>query len=1530
MFFISKSKYICLLILIKIKMRKNLLFSFLLCIVVFYTFTNNSDNISNAKAWNNCASCHSNGTGTTTVVDSIILKHPVTGAIMTGYYPDSTYTIKMVASNSSGVSTLSHFGFQLRAVNSITSAIVGTYTGTLPTNTGVSSGFLTQSVKQSNTAGKYEITATWKAPSTSIPNISFQSVVNAVNNDNNSTGDAYTSSVMTQTLPVLGIISTLSCGTGSLTGSLTSGTAASGVSYSVPYTGGNGGAHNGNIVASTGVTGLTATLTAGSFVSGSGNLSYTITGTPSNAGTATFPINIGTKTCNITIAVTAPVGSIATLSCGTATNNGTLTNGTAASGVNSVIAYTGGNTGTHTGQTVTSSSVLGLTATLAAGSFANGAGNLTYNITGTPTSAGTANFALNIGGQSCNLAVNVNPIVGTITALNCAGAKTTGSLIGGTIASGVSVKVPYTGGNSGVHAGQSVNSTGVTGLTASLNSGSFVTGADSVLYNISGTPASSGTASFALNIGGKTCTYNITVVPPVGVVTTLDCSNGTTTGNMAAGIPASGVSFSVPYVGGNNGTYSSQADTSTGVLGLTATASSGILANGAGNIVFTVTGTPLTAGNAVFAITLGGQTCNYTINIGAGTISTLTCASGTATGTLVSGVAASGASFSIPYTGGNGGGHNGQTVNSTAVTGLTATLPSGIFNTGSGNIDYTITGTPSAQGNAVFALNIGGKSCTYTYAVVGGAISAINCNGSVITDTLISTQAATGVSFKIPYTGGNGGSHPSLSITSTGVTGLTATLGAGNYVIGADSLTFYVTGTPNTTGTADFFINISGKSCLFSMTVIPPVGVISALNCANGTSFGSMNEGTIASGVSFNIPYTGGNLGTHSGQIVSSTGVTGLTANLAGGLFANGSGTLSYTVSGTPIGNGLATFTLNIGGKTCNYSLNVKLPIGTITTLDCGTGTSIGNLNANTSATGVSFTIPYTGGNGGLYAVNTAISTGVTGLTATKTADTFKTGNGSITYTVTGTPSTFGTANFNLSIGGQTCAYSIVVNYPFGTISALNCANGATSGILIKNEVATGISIVIPYSGGNKGTYTAQSIASTGVLGLTASLDADTFELGSGNLIYAISGTPTNKGQAIFLLNIGGRSCTYNANVILPVGTVSTLTCDSMKLKFSEPFMATIPLAGVSLTMPYTGGNGGTYSAQSVTSNGVTGLTATLNSGILKTGDSFVTININGVPASSGVAEFSFNLGGRSCNYNIGIDALKVGTITSLECADGKSGGLLYQGINSTGASFTLPYNGGNRGYHDGQIVQSSGVSGLTATLTKGQFAIGFGMLTYTISGTPASVGVASFNLFIGGESCVYNIDVRNPQGVISGLNCGNGSTNTDIQVGRLNNGITMKIPYIGGNGGLYNGQTLNSSGVTGLIATLSPGNFNIGAGDLVFLLSGTSTSAGNANFTIDMGTQRCIYPVKVSGGTGGIQNANEIIEVIKSNNIITVKNHTEKMDYSIVDMTGKTIAKGELKKQDAQIDLGTQNTSTGIIFLILTDSKGSYSYKLN
>jgi len=408
-----------------------------------------------------------------------------------------------------------------------------------------------------------------------------------------------------------GDVPVLNCSSATNNGTLNATTAASGVTSVISYTG-NGGTHNGQVVSSTGVTGLTATLQAGTFANGNGNLTYTITGTPATSGTASFALNIEGKTCTLTRNVLLPVGVISTLECSSATNNGTLTGTITASGVSSVISYTGGNGGTHNGQVVSSTGVTGLTATLQAGTFANGNGNLTFTINGTPVTSGTAIFALSIGGKTCTLTRNVLLPVGVISTLACSSATNNGTLYATTAASGVTSVISYTGGNGGTYDGQVVSSTGVTGLTATLQAGTFANGNGNLTFTINGTPVTSGTAIFALSIGGKTCTLTRDVLLLVGVISTLECSSATNNGTLTGTITASGVTSIISYTGGNGGAHNGQRVKSTGVYGLTATLQAGTFANGNGNLTYTITGRPATRGTASFALNIGGMTCTVT------------------------------------------------------------------------------------------------------------------------------------------------------------------------------------------------------------------------------------------------------------------------------------------------------------------------------------------------------------------------------------------------------------------------------------------------------------------------------------------------------------------------------------------------------------------------------------------------------------------------------------------------------------------------------------------------------------------------------------------------------------------------------------------------------------------------------------------------------------------------------------------------------------------------------------------------------
>ena len=630
--------------------------------------------------------------------------------------------------------------------------------------------------------------------------------------------------------------------------------------------------------------------------------------------------------------------------------------------------------------------------------------------------------------------------VGSITTLDASSPTNNGSLVHEVSANSVSSVVSYTGGNGGVHVGQTVTSTGVTGLTATLSAGSFATGSGTLTYTITGTPSSSGTASFALNIGGQTATLTRTVDP--GSITTLVASSPTNTGSLVHGVSASSVSSVVSYTGGNGGAHNGQTVASTGVTGLTATLSAGSFASGDGTLTYLITGTPTSSGTASFALNIGGQTATLT-RIVAGTIATLVASSPTNTGSLVYEVSASSVSSVVSYTGGTGGVHDGQTVTSTGVTGLTATLSAGSFAIGDGTLTYLITGTPSSSGTASFVLNIGGQTATLTRTVILGSITILDASSPTNTGSLLIS-----ISSVVSYTGGNGGRHTGQTVSSAGVTGLTSTLSAGSFADGNGTLTYTITGTPSSSGTASFALSIGGQTATLNYTVSD--GTISSLNASPPTNTGSLVDGKLASGVSSVVSYTGGDGGRYDGQTVSSTGVTGLTATLSAGSFALGSGTLTYTITGTPSGSGTASFALNIGGQTA--TLTPTVAAGIIATLDASSPRTTGAQFTGYAVNGSSY-VSYTGGFG-RHDGQTVTSSGVTGLTATLSAGSFAAGSGTLTYTLTGTPSGIGTASFALNIGGITTTLNIEVVtlaigqlYQGGQIIGIN--PGTTTGTIV-------------------------------------------------------------------------------------------------------------------------------------------------------------------------------------------------------------------------------------------------------------------------------------------------------------------------------------------------------------------------------------------------------------------------------------------------------------------------------------------------
>ena len=312
-------------------------------------------------------------------------------------------------------------------------------------------------------------------------------------------------------------------------------------------------------------------------------------------------------------------------------------------------------------------------------------------------------------------------------------------------------------------------------------------------------------------------------------------------------------------------------------------------------------------------------------------------------------------------------------------------------------------------------------------------------------------------------------------------------------------------------------------------------------------------------------------------------------------------------------------------------------------------------------------------------------------------------------------------------------------------VNSMNCSAVSFSALALINNPYNGTA-TIPYIGGNGVAYTqGAAISSTGVTGLTATLQAGTLSNGNGNLTYIIIGTPTTSGLANFSISFGGQSCSFSLEVgnVIPLNPiVGSLDCVN-----AQATPGTVNIVYNSLvSIPYTAGNAVVYTqGTAIASTGVTGLTATLQAGTLAFGDGNLTYQISGTPAAAGTASFAINFGGQACNLSIVIldpnPTLPV--ISTMDCGGAIFSAIPYINVPYT-ATATVTYSGGNGANYPfaGPSIPSTGVTGLTLVLQPGTLAIGNGALIFNITGTPTATGTAFFNLDFGGANCILTMNV--------------------------------------------------------------------------------------------------------------------------------------------------------------------------------------------
>jgi uncharacterized protein (TIGR02145 family) len=433
-----------------------------------------------------------------------------------------------------------------------------------------------------------------------------------------------------------------------------------------------------------------------------------------------------------------------------------------------------------------------------------------------------------------------------------------------------------------------------------------------------------------------------------------------------------------------------------------------------------------------------------------------------------------------------------------------------------------------------------------------------------------------------------------------------------------------------------------------------------------------------------------------------------------------------------------------------------------------------------------------------------------------------------------------------------------------GTISSLNCNSATHSGMIYEGtETDWNVRSTLPYVGGNGGFHNGQTVNSTGVTGLTATLYCPLcyFETGSGTLTYNITGTANGSGTANFALNIGGQSCTLTRAVIgilnpdLPYGTV-------------------------------TDQDGNTYAT--ITIGTQEWMAHNLRSATYANGDPIPNVTTTWLNLTTDAWAHYYNDSqyeyphGKLYNWFAVFDQRNIcpsGWHVPSDQEWNTLIGYLDPGMNPNATGEIQSNTAGGKMKSPGMLYWESpnnaatnesgfsGVPGGWRTLSIGSLANQFSSITYdgkwwsSSANGPGYAYSRTISYYYGrvyrSQDSQGGLSVRCVKDVISSLDCNSATNSGTLIQGTAASGVSSSVPYAGGSGAAHNGQTVNSTGVPGLSATLAAGTLSNGDGILTYTISGTANWAGTASFAIGMGGQECTLNLTVNAAVVSVLNPN-------------------------------------------------------------------------
>ena len=434
-----------------------------------------------------------------------------------------------------------------------------------------------------------------------------------------------------------------------------------------------------------------------------------------------------------------------------------------------------------------------------------------------------------------------------------------------------------------------------------------------------------------------------------------------------------------------------------------------------------------------------------------------------------------------------------------------------------------------------------------------GMINGLSCSFVTTSNPIIAGKETSGTFINVNYNSSNGGNYNSKKFKVTGVPGLNATLSSGNFSFNGGLLKIKLNGVPTCEGEAEFFLEVGGQICQITLQITSGVQVEST----SLTGISLVHNPEISYGI---VADNEGN--SYKTVVIGSQ--EWMAENLKTSIFRNGDSIQNIKMESD-------WRNVSTSPAWCNY-FNEPL-------YECSYG-KLYNWYSVEDSRGlcpVGWHVPtesewkilqnYLGDNyagfktksaSPLWFVPNGDSINISGFSALPNGlrdqyGFFNQESGS-SYMWSSSPSGESFAKNIYNYFGGTWISSDVAHKKAGlavrclkgepetcSVDSLDCQNIQNNGYLVEGQLASEVSTVLNYFGGNGGDYHKRIVRSEGVSGLTATLSAGTLQNGNGLLTYIISGRPTSSGIAYFSIYFGNKYCYFTRTISTIGGGVTDI-----------------------------------------------------------------------------------------------------------------------------------------------------------------------------------------------------------------------------------------------------------------------------------------------------------------------------------------------------------------------------------------------------